>query len=457
MAKEQNAPKKEETSLYTTLIHNTLIPIFLMVSTPIGLIVFWMICERYNGSVLAFLNAISKEGNLVGEIQAIINQWPMPNWDAAKVIATFAAIQAFFQVALPGSIHYGPITPRGHIPKYKLNGVLAHVLTYVIIYVVFVQLKLVSVSYVFDNFGSILQTLSAFSFGVCFLLSFKGLYFPSTPDSGSNGNPIMDFYWGTELHPSIFGFNLKQFANCRFGMMSWCALLCIYALKQQELYGYISNSMLVSVGLQAVYCMKFFYWEGGYFGTLDIMHDRFGYYIYWGVTCWVPGIYTLTGFYLTRHPVQWDNISAVAIFLLGCYSIYANWEADEQRQRIRADPNYKIWGKTGKTVTARYTVEKVDPKTGKVTYEDKTSKLLVSGWWGIARHFHYIPELAAAFLWSSPAGFDNLFIPYFYPVYLTILLVHRLIRDEERCRKKYGEDWNTYCKEVPYRFIPYVF
>ncbi len=35
---------------------------------------------------------------------------------------------------------------------------------------------------------------------------------------------------------------------------------------------------------------------------------------------------------------------------------------------------------------------------------EKTSLLLTSGWWGLARHFHYLPEILAAFFWSMPAG-----------------------------------------------------
>lgn len=36
-------------------------------------------------------------------------------------------------------------------------------------------------------------------------------------------------------------------------------------------------------------------------------------------------------------------------------------------------------------------------------------------------------------------------------------LMHRAMRDAERCAKKYGKDWERYCKTVPYQFIPFVF
>jgi protein-S-isoprenylcysteine O-methyltransferase Ste14 len=42
-------------------------------------------------------------------------------------------------------------------------------------------------------------------------------------------------------------------------------------------------------------------------------------------------------------------------------------------------------------------------------------------------------------------------------VYFAVLLVHRERRDEEKCRRKYGKDWDRYEKHVPYRIIPYVY
>lgn len=36
-------------------------------------------------------------------------------------------------------------------------------------------------------------------------------------------------------------------------------------------------------------------------------------------------------------------------------------------------------------------------------------------------------------------------------------LMHRAMRDMERCAKKYGKDWERYCKKVPYQFVPFVF
>lgn len=48
-------------------------------------------------------------------------------------------------------------------------------------------------------------------------------------------------------------------------------------------------------------------------------------------------------------------------------------------------------------------------------------------------------------------------LPYFYPIYFFILLVHRQVRDEAYCKQKYGHAWDVYCAKVPARIIPYIF
>lgn len=61
-----------------------------------------------------------------------------------------------------------------------------------------------------------------------------------------------------------------------------------------------------------------------------------------------------------------------------------------------------------------------------------------------------------ALAWSLPTGCETP-IPYFYIAYFTVLLMHRQLRDDENCEKKYGKDWEKYKKLVPYRIIPYVY
>jgi 7-dehydrocholesterol reductase len=206
--------------------------------------------------------------------------------------------------------------------------------------------------------------------------------------------------------------------------------------------------MALSVSLQLFYIAKFFYWETGYLRSIDIMHDRAGFYICWGCLVWVPCVYTSVGLYLVHHPYHFAWWLFTVLLVTGIACILINFLADRQRQMVRhTHGKCTIWGKKPALLSARYTT---------TSGEERENLLLVSGWWGIARHFHYVPEILGAFFWTVPALFTNV-LPYFYVVFLTFLLLDRALRDEKRCAKKYGEDWDIYCEKVPYKMIPKVF
>lgn len=73
-------------------------------------------------------------------------------------------------------------------------------------------------------------------------------------------------------------------------------------------------------------------WETGYWCTMDIAHDRAGYYLCWGCLVWVPAIYTSPALFLVNHPVRWGPAGAAAIALAGVAAIYINYDSDRQRQ-----------------------------------------------------------------------------------------------------------------------------
>jgi len=357
-------------------------------------------------------------------------------------------LEILLLVFMPGKWWQGSVTPAGMRPSYKLNGLLSFFATHIILYLASVQFKLFKPSIVYDYYGEILSFMSVFSYVICFLLYLKGLYAPSSKDSGSNGSYIVDFFWGTELHPQVFGYNIKQYVNCRLAMMCWSPVIISFAYKQYEIYGYVTDSMIASIVIQVVYIAKFFLWENGYFNSIDNMHDRFGFYIFWGVTNWLPGTYTIVPMYLVHNPVQISFEYYVFVILLGIFAVYINYSADEQRLRVReTNGNTTIWGKKPELLLAKY-------KTADGKEHD--SVLLLSGWWGLARHFHYLPEILLSLAWTLPAKFDSP-LPYWYVFYLTLLLVHRLFRDELRCRAKYGKYYEEYSKRVPNYLIPYIF
>eukprot|EP01090_Pellita_catalonica_P000368 TRINITY_DN10257_c0_g1_i1.p1 TRINITY_DN10257_c0_g1~~TRINITY_DN10257_c0_g1_i1.p1 ORF type:complete len:446 (+),score=31.42 TRINITY_DN10257_c0_g1_i1:30-1367(+) len=414
-------------------------PLFLMTATPPFAIFMWYTAVHLNGSFLALFSLLFNEG-----LYGVIRIWPTAfDPEAWKFIGIFMGIQLFLMRVIPSPKFYGPVTPMGNTPVYKGNGVPVFIIS-VAGYIAGAYLGLYRGGFVYDILGPLFSALNIFSLIFCLVLYLKGRFVPSSTDSGTSGNMVFDYYWGTELYPRIFGWDVKMFTNCRWGMMFWAIANVAYAWKQYELFGFVTPALAVSVSLQLTYISKFFWWETGYLRSIDIMHDRAGYYICWGCLVWVPSVYTSPSMVLVNQKESISVALAVAFFVIGQIGVWVNYAADRQRAQFRAcNGKEKIWGKPAQFIVANYTTEKG---------EKKQSLLLCCGWWGISRHFHYIPEILAAFCWSAVGLTCS--VSYFYPLFLVILLVDRAFRDDARCRSKYGKDWDKYCQRVPSLILP---
>eukprot|EP00088_Acartia_fossae_P040461 TRINITY_DN42142_c0_g1_i1.p1 TRINITY_DN42142_c0_g1~~TRINITY_DN42142_c0_g1_i1.p1 ORF type:complete len:211 (+),score=3.51 TRINITY_DN42142_c0_g1_i1:295-927(+) len=182
--------------------------------------------------------------------------------------------------------------------------------------------------------------------------------------------------------------------------------------------------------------------------TLDITLDRAGYYLCWGCLTWVQVFYTFSAYFLVQNPSKVSNNGAIVIFLFGLGSLFLNYYADYQKELFKTTKgDCIIFGKKAKFIPVSYK-----------NHSNKTvnSKLLISGFWGVSRHLNYVFELCLAFSWSLPGLYQGIWT-FFYFIFLLVLLVHRTLRDEEKCLKKYGDGWKRYCKEVRYRMIPGIF
>ncbi|MGM0575987.1 MAG: 7-dehydrocholesterol reductase [Myxococcota bacterium] len=429
----------ERTPLDAGFVRAWLGPAALIFTTPFLVLLLWMACVHYEGSLAVM--AAAGPADWLGHV-------PAPTLTSVGIVVGWVVFQALLLTLLPGRRFLGPVTPEGAQPEYKLNGVLAWFVTHGLLFGVAWPAGLLDPGALYHHYGAVLVTLNIGALAFCAFLYWKGRRHPSGPDNVVTGNRLFDFFQGPELHPRLGRMNLKQLINCRVSMMGWSVVFVSFAITQYQTQGFLSTSMAASVGVLVVYLFKFFWWEGGYFHSLDIMHDRFGYYICWGVLVWVPGVYCLVALWLVGHPIQWHPGVAAAMFLFGVLCIYVNYQADAQRRRVRAtDGDTTVWGRKPDLIHARYTT---------ADGEERRSLLLVSGWWGVARHFHYVPELGLAFAWTVPAGFSH-FLPWFYWIFLFILLMDRAVRDEKRCARKYGPYWDEYCARVRWRVLPHVF
>ena len=214
---------------------------------------------------------------------------------------------------------------------------------------------------------------------------------------------------------------------------------------QYQTHHRVAPSIVLVTILHSLYVLDFFVNEAWYLRTIDIAHDHFGFYLAWGCFTWVPTMYTLQAQYLGLYPTSPSNAYLTVVFGIGLagYALFRSVNDEKDRVR-RSGGNCLIWGKPAKYITAKY-------KT--LDGAQHESILLCSGWWGWSRHANYVGDLLLSSAMCALVGTTSLLV-WFYAIFMTILLVHRCIRDEERGSAKYGASWDEYCKRVPWRLVP---
>jgi len=107
---------------------------------------------------------------------------------------------------------------------------------------------------------------------------------------------------------------LKKYVNVE---MDRQVLIVAFVMASWRQTGSWNPGHVVNVALQTVYIAKFFWWETGYFTTLDITLDRAGYYICWGCLVWVPVFYTYSSYYAVAQLPTMSVSTALIVALMG--------------------------------------------------------------------------------------------------------------------------------------------
>jgi protein-S-isoprenylcysteine O-methyltransferase Ste14 len=211
------------------------------------------------------------------------------------------------------------------------------------------------------------------------------------------------------------------------------------AAKQYEAFGTVTAAMALVCAFHFWYVADYYLHEEALLTTWDIKHENFGFMLCWGNLVWVPFTYTIQAFYLVHHSPRLSAWAIAGLVLLNFAGFAIFRGTNIQKHRFRKDPDRPIWGQPARFI-----------RTARGAF------LLTSGWWGLARHMNYFGDWLMALSWCLATGFSSV-LPYFYVVYFTILLVHRERRDHARCAASYGEDWQAYCRKVPWRIVPGVY
>jgi delta14-sterol reductase len=302
---------------------------------------------------------------------------------------------------------------------------------------------------------------------------------------GHSGNMLYDWFIGRELNPRITipllgEFDIKVFCELRPGLMGWILLDFTFMAHQYRTYGFITDSMLLSTAFQTLYVLDSFWMESAVMTQMDITTDGFGFMLAFGDLVWVPFTYSVQARYLSVYPLTLGIYGIAGVLGPLGLGYYIFRSSNNEKNRFRTNPD--------------------DPRVAHLKFiEAKSgSKLLISGWWGTARHINYFGDWIQSWAYCLPTGIagylvqhssvapaagqslaDKSFVyggpavhtevlqgaakgygmifTYFYIIYFAVLLIHRELRDEEKCLRKYGEDWKRYTKTVKYRIIPGIY
>eukprot|EP00953_Heterococcus_sp_UTEX-ZZ885_P024848 13549-Heterococcus_DN1.PRE.2 len=181
-----------------------------------------------------------------------------------------------------------------------------------------------------------------------------------------------DLFMGRELNPrfsssSSSTFDLKFFCELRPGLIGWTVLNIGMLYKQLALQGAVSPSMLFVVLAQGMYVWDALYNERSVLTTMDITSDGFGFMLAFGDLAWVPFTYSLQAKYLVDHTPQlplWHYALVVVLHCVG-YALFRG--ANSQKDLFRRDP----------TAAGVSHLQFMQTQRG--------TKLLTSGYWGLAR------------------------------------------------------------------------
>ncbi|KAF9431094.1 erg24, C-14 sterol reductase [Entomortierella beljakovae] len=344
------------------------------------------------------------------------------NWDQDAFDA-YSAFIAFLFVAyflVPGKVVEG--APVGGVGgstlikdranyrlKYKVNALRTMGLIAAFVAGTVYTKGVTPFLFLHDKFVELITASLAWTFGIS-LFVYIWSFLPDEmgqpkilSSGGSTGNMLYDFVMGRELNPrlsysNLATFDIKYFIELRPGLIGWILLNFGMACKQYHDLGRLTNSMVVVQILEAFYVVDSLWNESAVLTTMDITTDGFGFMLANGLLTWLPMNYSIQARFLASYPVDMTPLHFFLVIATQCIGYYIFRGANAQKN------NFRSFG--------------ADAPINK----------------GLA----------------SP-------LPYFYPIYFAVLLIHRSLRDEEKCRKKYGKDWDKYCEIVRWRIIPYIY
>lgn len=362
-------------------------------------------------------------------------------------------------ILLPASVIEGYVcNHQGNILSYRLNGMLVYFAILLLYFQLPLHVQLIPYTHYFTviltcHTIGILTSLYFFltskceKYAICMTRNHldregKVMFEPPLAPPSFIKYSFSAFYTGREWNPRIFNVDIKVLLYL-IGAILLQINIFASALYQKYHDGHLTHAMIVYNVCFTWFIVEYLIGERVHLYTYDFFAEKVGMKFCWGCLTFYPCFYCIGVFPLVDHIPLRDISLEMSIFVLLLY--FLGWcitrGANMQKYYHRTNPQQKY-------VIFGLIQQEKSPDT----------RILVSGFWGIARHFNYFGEIMQSIAVSIPgvvvgAGWLRL-IPLLYPLYYLLLFVPRQLDDDFICKQKYGEAWDAYVEKVPWRICP---
>jgi delta14-sterol reductase len=254
---------------------------------------------------------------------------------------------------------------------------------------------------------------------------------------------LADLFLGRLMNPRILGgrLDLKMWLYMVGATMLG---LNLYSFAAHHLMAFAkdpSPGVVLYVALFSFFLCEYLFFERVHLYTYDLFAERVGFKLGWGCLVFYPYFYPIGLWSTANLP---NPHAPPALFIAAASLFFAGWSlargANMQKYAFKRDPDAKFLG----VITPEALV-------------DGDKRLLVSGFWGAARHVNYLGEVLMATGLTLSLGHPERIGPWLYPLFYVALLIPRQLDDDRRCAAKYGPLWQEYVARVRHRIVPGLF
>ncbi len=352
----------------------------------------------------------------------------------------FVAIFALaFHLILPARRVPGYVVDNqtGEPLRYRLNGIAVFALAHIV--------------WAFELFGLprdwfYRSTMYAIAGGAIIGFVATAIIVFSQPE-GEEKNKWRAFYFGRAQEVQLLGgrLDLKMYGYIVGGTMlslnAWSG-----AAWHIDFVDDVNPGLILYAALNSFYVFDYFVFERVQLYTYDLIHEKYGLKLIWGapfVWGWMflPPLWGLAPFEdpgISGALMYFWLIGSGALFLIG-WAISRG--ANLQKYTFKRWPERKFLGI-------------INPEH--IQAGDR--KILVSGFWGKARHFGYFGEGLYGISMAFVFGYLGSLWSWSYAIFIMAFFIPRQLDDDKHCAEKYGEEkWAEYKARVPYRIFPGVY